>query len=748
MKRFALFTLVIALAACQINTSPSLTKPTRAIGTLEVHFGTEKITTRARFTPKSQLKPQGLLDETQLTFSASAVQVVQTASRRFLSASFQIKNASPAAIDNLTLVAYVKSGNQAQTAIKNAQNFVGAALDLNAFVQDIRPAPGVNSDTTVNSNLADLMLFSEAETSTLQTEAAGILQETEYLLPYGYVARNTVNGRSIATNTSSPTGTINIGLNIPANNDPVASTYRFSMTFVVFENPTGTTRVVQGLEEQLSNSNIDQRVAQTGATEVVVLHGSSYPTNVATVKVLCDVRTAGSAAAVEAVLLASPVLAIGQPAHFTGETSATRCIKNTDSSTAEYIAIPSNLASSGNQSLSLLAQNISAPTITPYWAPLHPQNLGAQTAIEVRPPQENLDALLRRPNSRIPLKRPIQTSKIRTQGITPGVPAVGSTMVLNVASGCNAMLDQRRGIVKFVSDHLIVIADENNPPGGFTDLQYQQIATTGQLGSGSPPYGFDEDIYDSVINAFGTPADRDNNGRIIAFFTSAVNELDPTGSGVVGYFSARDLFSKASCPGSNEGEILYMMVPDPTGVVNSNVPTVSFVAGTAPRVLGAEFQRLINASRRIYITNAPSLETSWLETGLSDIAEELIFYHNSLGLSPNSNIITANLTTGPNASLRVQAFNTFANPNYGRLRDALRRPDIRSPFAANSASDELGRRGALWNFLRYIADRKIPSGSQSAFWASLVDSSFTGSANLQNAIGAGNDLNLARNVWL
>jgi hypothetical protein len=191
--------------------------------------------------------------------------------------------------------------------------------------------------------------------------------------------------------------------------------------------------------------------------------------------------------------------------------------------------------------------------------------------------------------------------------------------------------------------------------------------------------------------------------------------------------------------------MIYMMVPDPTGVVNSNVRTVSFVAGITPITLGAEFQRLINASRRTYITNASSLETSWLETGLSDIAGELIFYQNSIGLTPQSNIVLTNLTTGPNASRRVAAFNTFANQNFGRFRDSLQRPDIRSPFAASSSADELGRRGALWNFLRYIADRK--GGNQNTFWASLVDSNLTGNANLQNAIGAGNDLTTWLRDW-
>jgi hypothetical protein len=447
-----------------------------------------------------------------------------------LNARFNIKNASAATINNLTLVAYVKSDNQAQTAIKNAQNFVGAALNLDAFVQDVRPAPGVNSDTTVNGNLADLMLLSETETGTLQTEAANVLQGSGYLLPYGYVARNATQGRDITVDNNTPTGSVNIGLNAPANNDPVASTYRFSMTFVVFENPTNSTRVAQGLEEQSSDATVTQRVTQTSATEVVVLQGSSYPTSGASVKVLCDVRTAGTASTPAAVLVASPVLAVGQALQLPGTASATRCIKNTEPSTSEYIAVPSNLAQSGNQSISLLAQGIVAPTTTPYAAPALRPQFNSNVLAESRPAQENLDALLHHSDSRIGVRQPRQATGLHPQIITPGVPTVGAQMNLNVGSGCNGTLDVRTGTVKAVSDHLIVIADDNNPPGGFTDAQYGLIATTGGTGTGNPEYGFDEDVYDSVVNAFDAPADLDNNGRIIAFFTRAVNELSPPAS--------------------------------------------------------------------------------------------------------------------------------------------------------------------------------------------------------------------------
>ena len=74
-----------------------------------------------------------------------------------------------------------------------------------------------------------------------------------------------------------------------------------------------------------------------------------------------------------------------------------------------------------------------------------------------------------------------------------------------------------------------------------------------------------------------------------------------------------------------------MLVPDPTGAVNSNVRTVSFVRGNTTGTLGHEFQHMINGLRRAYVTGASFFETGFLNEGLSHIAEELMFYRTSVG---------------------------------------------------------------------------------------------------------------------
>src|SRR5436190_1747936 len=83
---------------------------------------------------------------------------------------------------------------------------------------------------------------------------------------------------------------------------------------------------------------------------------------------------------------------------------------------------------------------------------------------------------------------------------------------------------------------------------------------------------------------------RDGNGRAIPFFTRSVNKLSPAGSGevVLGFYYGRDLLPKqgplGSCPGSNEAEMFYLLVPDPNGV-NGNIRKKSDVAATTNSVV-------------------------------------------------------------------------------------------------------------------------------------------------------------------
>src|SRR5439155_6057390 len=199
---------------------------------------------------------------------------------------------------------------------------------------------------------------------------------------------------------------------------------------------------------------------------------------------------------------------------------------------------------------------------------------------------------------------------------------------------------------------------------------------------------------------------------------------------VLGFYYIRDLLPKLSrfgnCPGSNEAEMFYVMVPDPNATVNGNARTKAFVQSVATGTIGHEYQHLINASRRIYVNNAPQVdEEIWLSEGLSHIAEELLFYRAS-GRAPRTNIDGSLLANG---SQTRTILDTYQRNNVARYRQYLLAPESNSPL---SVDDALATRGATWSFLRYLADRTRSTDGN--LWRLLVNSTLTGTPNIDAAL--------------
>jgi hypothetical protein len=297
----------------------------------------------------------------------------------------------------------------------------------------------------------------------------------------------------------------------------------------------------------------------------------------------------------------------------------------------------------------------------------------------------------------------------------PATVTVGQILELNVnANDFCSNEEMRRGRVVAITDKAIVVADTGNPTGGFTDTEYRDLGLR-----------FDTQIWPTNTQNFGTPSDIDENGRVVLFFTRAVNALTPAGSlsRVLGFFYSRDLLPKESdegaCPGSNVGEMMYLLVPDAT-VSKSQV--ANYNEGT----MSHEFQHLINSSRRLYINTADApTEERWLNEGLSHIAEELNFYTSS-GRGPRQNLTVQ-------AGLAYPAYATFMAENVSRTAAYMARNAEQGPIGRDDDDDDLSTRGAAWLFLRYLADHTAAAHEQ-AFWFNLVNSSTSGVANLDAAL--------------
>jgi hypothetical protein len=315
----------------------------------------------------------------------------------------------------------------------------------------------------------------------------------------------------------------------------------------------------------------------------------------------------------------------------------------------------------------------------------------------------------------------------RRSSLIPSNVQVGDIVTFNVSpSACDAIENHGAQIVAIGSKAIIAV-DTLNPAGGFSATDYNRFAAN-----------FDTLVYPLDVANFGTPTDIDQNGHIVLLFTRAVNELTAANSEAYtgGFFFDRDLFPATSttpgfaCPGSNFGEMFYLLSPDPTGAINGNVRTRGFVDSLVTPLIGHEFQHLINGSRRMYVNDANDFEVVWLNEGLSHIAEELLFFRQS-GLPPRQNIT---ITTLRNSGKGIAAFNEDQSSNAGRYEEYLTKPSTSSPIRDN---DSLSTRGATYDFLRYATDRKVrSSGLETDVWFALVNAKTNGMDNMRAVYGS------------
>lgn len=168
-------------------------------------------------------------------------------------------------------------------------------------------------------------------------------------------------------------------------------------------------------------------------------------------------------------------------------------------------------------------------------------------------------------------------------------------------------------------------------------------------------------------------------------------------------------------------------MPDPNGTVNGNRRSKSEVTTLNLSTIAHELQHLINASRRLYVNPGAALnEVTWLDEGLSHVAEEMLYFRMG-GFTSRQNLTFTDIG---GTTARADQFRYYASQNFSRFYGFLIAPEVNSPYAPN---DSLPTRGAIWNFLRFAAARQGESG-EAAFFRALVNSRTTGLNNLQSVL--------------
>jgi hypothetical protein len=235
---------------------------------------------------------------------------------------------------------------------------------------------------------------------------------------------------------------------------------------------------------------------------------------------------------------------------------------------------------------------------------------------------------------------------------------------------------QVQAVVRLVTTHAAIYQDLDAPANGLTDAD---LAYLGQL--------FDDVIYPTDVQVFGAPSDVDANERINILLTPAVNAWTPANSTsgfFAGFFTGCDLLTADECEGSNQGEMIYALVPDPEGQFGLR-HTRADIVSRLPGILAHELQHAIHVNQRFFVGGAIEAEATWLMEGLAHMAEDTV-----------GGVLLQRGDAAGGSNLRKQ--------NYRKTYFMLKDPARHSPVDF----DDMGtieQRGAAWLFVKYLTDR-------------------------------------------
>lgn len=375
-----------------------------------------------------------------------------------------------------------------------------------------------------------------------------------------------------------------------------------------------------------------------------------------------------------------------------------------------------------NFTLSAAAQGATARVVM---ASERPRLALAHPAVDLGRAQRNIEGYLRRQEHEVaaaarsapPSARGPLANRVHAQVVPPDLKIFH---VLSDFSNNNTFKTDTANL-KYTGTHLVIYQSKNAPANGFTD---QDIAAFGNT--------FDLDLYTIDVATFGQPSDIDSTGRVIVLLSPIVNHLTDANtcqnSGfIAGFFDAIDLLPH-DFANSNGGEIFYALVPDPAGTF-SCAHSKDAVGQLTPSTFIHELQHMISFGQHEILRNGTNEEESWLNEGLSHIAEELgsRYYENKF----------------PPPTGRTDADQAFPDSSQGFISGDLYNSyhfllDPASTDTADKASvsnwgdgdGTLVQRGGIWLFLRWLGDQE-----DSLVYGRLDQTTNTGVPNVVAASG-------------
>jgi hypothetical protein len=191
----------------------------------------------------------------------------------------------------------------------------------------------------------------------------------------------------------------------------------------------------------------------------------------------------------------------------------------------------------------------------------------------------------------------------------------------------------------------------------------------------------------TIESHFGSVPDRDGNGQVVVFATPLVKDQ------VAAFVWGGDQLAKASCPASNEGELVYFN-PDLINAIGSG-------NYQALETLVHEVKHVVSFNQRITGV-AFTLHPAWIEEGTAEIAGE-VASRRAWAATPGGPPMTAMITR--------QSFpasgSKFTPENYGillRLQRTIQYLSTQPNSLVVATSSAYSIYGSGWHFHRFVGD--------------------------------------------
>jgi hypothetical protein len=250
---------------------------------------------------------------------------------------------------------------------------------------------------------------------------------------------------------------------------------------------------------------------------------------------------------------------------------------------------------------------------------------------------------------------------------------------------------------------------------------------------------FDNVMYDQLLE-FGDPlvvdSALDNNGRLLALFSPRVNNYTVNGisNQLMGFVTLCDFFPRVqttlpdgtvipACPSSNEGEVFYALVPNPSAGWSISLWR-RLIRGT----LIHEAKHIDSYAWR-YFYDASQLEETWLEEATAQAASE-VWARSVYQRGVKQDLGWAD---GPNCDY-APASGSCPDPaegilhHFGFLYEHYEASESKSILDDPFGTVDPVIYGSSWSFVRYVADNYSPA----------EETLFSGLVQVQNDHGVAN----------